>query len=649
MNSDASIGQDDIVARLPIEAMPLGELLSISDPNHESWHVLGDWLTPLCPRGGFKKKAYLTRGEHGGKPCVEWARGPSTDQAFVIGDPGWRDYALSCMVQPLQAASGVTNDEQTRNARAGLVFRMETARRYYTFCVENQRRLVLFRRIDDEWHELASRAVDAFDETLTLEVFLDGDGIRARCPDRGVELTATDATIRTGRGGFRAQGACRLFALAMAMTPGQRRRAEADAAAQRARLLARRGDTPDAVQVAEWRLGADSMIVACADFCRSGRNDLLLHTPDGLIARTWEGQELWRLPGATRFVEISPPLASGGRRLYALAGARQDEPRETVRGFALPSPVADELLAVDGVTGAVLARTRLPSGAFENDLRYLDLGVGTGRLFGDEPLDVVVRTWRKSLWGAGRELWAYDRDLTLRWEREVNPPYGHHNALHFFDVDSDGRDELLAGGVLFGPDGATRWVHDRADEMLGYVYAVHYDAAQIGRFAEDPEADARAFLAGGSAGLYVVDARTGRTVAVHRIGHAQWCLSCRLRADLPGRQVLAGTRWGNYGIITLLSGRGERLWTIQPDFIGQGSVAVRWAPGDVQHLWHNTSAGAMGLYDGHGQLVNPLDPLRRLSAGRFGVEAQALARQPGGPDALVLHIGDVWHVFAPQV
>lgn len=457
-------------------------------------------------------------------------------------------------MQPLQAAAGVTNDEQTRNARAGLVCRTVTIHRYYTFCIENQRRFVIYRRIDDEWCALAVQEIDAVDAILTLEVELDGDGIRARCPERGIEFVVTDDMIRSGPAGFRALGACRLFDLDIRMTAGQRRRAERGSADRQARITARAPETPQAMQVAEWNWGTDCQLIAYTDFHERGRHDFLLHGPEGLVARSWDGQELWRLPGAIGSVEWARPLEDGSRRLYVLAGSRN------VAKPGAAKSLSDELCSVDGKSGKILARVQLPRGDFEADVDRFDLAVGTGRLFGGEVLDVVLRVWTKSIWGGGRDLWAYDKNLSLRWQRSVDPPYGHHHAVRFFDLDQTGRDDVLAGGVLVSCDGEEGWVHDRAQKMLGYIYAVHYDSVLVGRFAEDPEADPRAFLSGGSAGLYVVDARTGRTVATHRTGNAQWCLPCRLRDDIPGTQVLAGTRWGNYGIITLFSGRGDRLF-----------------------------------------------------------------------------------------
>ena len=106
--------------------------------------------------------------------------------------------------------------------------------------------------------------------------------------------------------------------------------------------------------------------------------------------------------------------------------------------------------------------------------------------------------------------------------------------------------------------------------------AGHYDSVAIGDFAGEAEVDPVAFLIAGSAGVYVVDADTGRTRMAHRIGHAQSHVRCgALRSDLAGTQIAAFCRWGNFGITTLFSGNGGRLWTIQPDNI-PGVLPIQW-------------------------------------------------------------------------
>ncbi len=639
------------VARLPIDALPEGDICPPLDPSHPTWDAVTPWDDPLASRGGYNVESGKRRETVGGEPALVWPEHGKgyrcEERMFVIGEPTWREYVLACRVQPLGDAAGPTMDEPFNvHARCGLVFRVETVRRYYTFCVEDRKRLALYRRDDAEWVELAGCAITPDDRILTLRVTLDGDGIRAECPELDAAFTVTDSRYRSGRAGFRALGACRLFGLDVAMTPGQEAvnaRLAAGLAARTARLGA---DVPDEVEAGVIELRGRSL-AACADFCVTGRNDLLFRNADGLAAETWDGRRLWELGEGLEEIVISADPVDGRRILYGLCGERKQGTGSglDVRGTPKTNIVQSHLLAVDGATGAVLSRAPLPVSPREDLLRHYDLSYETGRISGAAATDILVREWRADWGGGGEMIWAFDRGLKPLWERKVHPGYGHHNAVHFCDVDGDGRDEILAGGNLLSADGEPLWRHDRADAFHATPGGQHYDAALAGRFADDGESDPVAFLVGGSAGVYVVDALTGRTRSHHLVGHAQWALPCTVRADLPGTQVMVGTRWGNYGILTLFSGRGDRLWSIQPDYILQGTEPVQWMSEGPQHIWCCRSATAMGLYDGCGRLVKPLDKIRTLYGGGTKKPTQVLRRTPAGPDLLGLQIGDTLHLF----
>jgi len=571
---------------------------------------------------------------------------------FVVGEPTWREYSLSCRMQPTQDTAGPTVDEPFNvHVRAGLVFRVETVRRYYTFCIEDRKRLVLYRRNDEEWVELAGRDITPTSDTLTLRVTLDADGIHAECPELAVALDATDNTFTSGRAGFRALGACRLYALDVAMRPGQQAVNDQAATALAARTAQLSGSLPDETEAGIVDLSGGRSISACTDFCVAGRNDMLFKTPDGMVAETWDGKLLWTHPEPLSYIVFSSEPIDGRRIIYALTGKRAIGNVPTnlnVQGEPIDRTVHDELLTLDGATGQVLNRIKLPESPRPDMMRHFDLSVETGRISGSAPTDILVREWRADWGGGGEMIWAYDGDLNPLWEHKVYPGYGHHNAVHFFDFNGDGRDEILAGGNLLSADGEPIWRHDLADVFFKTHGGQHYDAALIGHFADDTECDPVVFLVGGSAGVYVVDGMTGRTRAHHRIGHAQWGMPCKLRDDLPGTEIMIGTRWGSYGILTLFSGRGDRLWSIQPDYVLQGTVPVQWTPDGTQHIWCNRSVMAMGLYDGYGQMVKPLNKIRKLYGGGNKKPALALRRTPDGPDLLGLQIGETLHLFGTR-
>ena len=276
-----------IVAALPIADLPPGEIGPPLEPEHETWDILGDWFDPHSSQGGYRRGSNKTRIDLDGAPAIEIARGVAHehDRGFVTGRHEWQDYTVSCRVQQLQGFGHPNTDGPlNRDSRAGLVFHMATVRRHYFFGLESQQSLVLYRRMDEEWHELGRADVVPGDKAVTLTVQVRGDGIRAECPELGVCLEATDHLIPAGLTGFRALRACRLFDLNVSMTAGDKERNEARTEQSRMRTAELGKGVPDAEEAATIEIPDGCELVACKDFVEQGRNALLFRTPDGLRA-----------------------------------------------------------------------------------------------------------------------------------------------------------------------------------------------------------------------------------------------------------------------------------------------------------------------------------------------------------------------------
>lgn len=649
----------EIVRELPIRNLPEGEIGPPLDPDHPTWDRLGEWFDPLASRGGYRRDSLKTRVTMAnGEPAIDFATmgRHEHDRCLLAGEAQWRDYHLECRVQALQGY-GLPNTDAPlcRHSRTGLVFRMATVRHYYFFGIESQQRLVLAYRCDDTWHELAGAEVAYEEQPVTLSVDLNGDGIAARCPELEACFRVTDTRLPTGLAGFRSLGACRLLRLFIGMTPEQNTKNVARVDHHRETVATREKGVADAVKVAEIRPPDGGALSLCADFCAEGRNDLLFWTPEKLAATAWDGTVLWELAESVsqqnaKYVALSGDRMGPGRIIFVPSGNRREEEHVSVVGAMGKRVVANEIIAIDGHTGTVRARRRLPDVPYLDIMRNFDVSVETGALSGPGQTDVIVREWRKDCGGGGRKLWAYNADLELLWEAEVDPPYGHHNAVHIAHLGLSEGPVILAGGTLLNAKGETLWVHDAAAEMRAWLGAGHYDACLIGNFSEDAEQDPVAFLAGGSAGVYVVDGLTGETRAVHRVGHAQWLTPCEVRNDAPGKQVLSGTRWGNYGILTLLSGRGERLWSIQPEYVLQGTQPVRWHAEGPQLIWLNRTRSTFGLTDGQGRLVSRLAPMREFFTAVTKAPCQVLRPTPGSLDHLAIQPASdaPWHVFQAE-
>ena len=640
--------EEHTVAELDLTGMAGGTLLQPMEPvrdDHRRFYET--WETPLAPWGGFRLDSGLSVARDGERNVLAFVE---DERAIVAGSPLMRDCRIVAELRPQDVHAGPNADcARPRDALVGIVFRLQTSRWYYQFGIEGARRAVLYRRKDDEWHVLAEQDVNVPDGYVTLEVALDGDAMTCRCEPLGVHFFCTDTTFPTGKAGVRSLGGSVLASLRILQTDGQRARDERSRRSAQRQEEARGEGVPDGVLATTMDLAALGGAPSFHDFAEPGRYDMLVETKTGLRAMTVAGDVLWEVPERIRGVVYARDHGPDGRLLYGFAGVRGDTPVEDVRGRPTRYTVSDEMVVLRGRDGTIVARAPLPP-AVETQ-RFFDYSPTSAAFTGAECTDIVLREWRDDKGGGGVRLWAHDKDMDLLWRHEQpGAYYGHHWALALCDIDGDGRDELLAGGTLYDGEGSILWTHDRADEVFAWHGGDHYDAVALGALAGDEETDPVAILLAGSAGVYVVDALTGRTRAVHRVGHAQGRYVGKLRADIPGQQVLVATRWGNMGILTLFSGRGERLWTIQPDYVGQGSCPVTWGGADAQLIWTNTTGAVQALYDGYGRRVKPLPELSAIWDGCAVREVQSRAIRMGTDptEYLALTCEDTLHVFGPE-
>ena len=625
-----------IVASIELTDCPEGEVLHPFKPEDEiTQKYFSGWIMPFSPPGGWQNLlSELKVVKENGVPVLSFTS-EAKERALIYDSSQFRDCYIVTQIKPLDVdARPHVDRHDCTEAMVGVVFRVQTSRMYYQFGIEGKKRAVLYRRIDDEWLPLAEQDVELTDDYVTLEVALEGDGIHCRSAELGVDFFCTDTTIKYGKVGIRSLGASRFKSFEISQTPSQEARDERRRKRQKAEELERGESVPDAVLVKTIDPGELGGLPAFEDFAEPGRYDMLISCAEGLRAMTAEGKTLWETPISIGNVVFSREHGQHGRLLYGLARTE--------------GPGWGDMVVIQGDDGTVVARRECPE--FHENINFPDLSANTGNFTGAGPFDIALREWRRDGGNGGFNIWAYDRELNPLWHHDLtgNAWYGHHYAVQFYDVDGDGRDELLAGGTLLDANGEILWRHDRNEEVLRIAGAQHYDAVALGAFTEDEGFDPVAFLLAGSAGVYVLDGLTGRTRSFHRVGHAQGRRIGKVRDDIPGQQILVATRWGNMGILTLFSGYGDRLWTIQPDYIGQGSCPVQWGDTGPELIWANTTAGVQSFYDGYGRRVKELTELRRCADGAIRVGASPIRMGNDKTDYLSLHLNGKIYVFGPD-
>jgi hypothetical protein len=293
-----------------------------------------------------------------------------------------------------------------------------------------------------------------------------------------------------------------------------------------------------------------------------------------LTAVTLDGKVLWQLGRPQPFNDV---LANDTPfQIYDIDGDGRNE-AVLARDF--------KIQVLEGKTGKLKKWAWMPKAPEDNQPRPYEFEVGDSIYFVDfsgkgRPREVLVKDRYRSFW-------VFSHDLKLLWSGQGN--IGHYP--YSLDVNGDGREELLIGYALRGPDGRILWSHDQDLKD-------HSDAVVLGNFSGDPKGPIRAYSFASDEGFILFDLR-GDILKRHRIGHTQSPAVGKFRPDLPGLQLMSVNFWRNPGIITLYDAEGDILAQDEPIHSGSPMLPVNWR-GDGQEfvlLSGNVKEG--GMIDGH--------------------------------------------------
>lgn len=348
-------------------------------------------------------------------------------------------------------------------------------------------------------------------------------------------------------------------------------------------------------------------VVLPADFTGEGRAGFV-HAVGTfhLAAYDATGRKLWQRRDFSG-VDVYNSTAT---RAFDVNGDGRDE----VVTMAGRPPEADVLI-LEGTTGEILRRAPWPSN--HGDLNRWHHGGNRGHVAYaydaklyianfrglEQPRDLVLQTGDENrpvysvLTDELELLWEFD----LREQRVVDRGAGAHCPV-VYDIDGDGRDEMLAGTYLLDHDGRLLWMipfRPTFDDASGDD---HIDCADIGPVG--PEGRLVAAFANNSV---VADAGTGRTLWHGTSEHGQWAFIRRARLDLPGNQIIFADKKGP-----------KRLY-------GHTGKELDWPAGGCSELgdWDGDgraedSIGQL-VTDRHGRVIGvgagQLDPLSLINVG----------------------------------
>ena len=576
-----------MLVELPLESSPEGVIF---DPKEKGKKLspFGDWTLNTWGNTIGWEWVIVTDG---GRKALEHPH--RTISCLRTGDGTWGDFTIEFDIRQLKPLGASSMDQLfTTDGRAGVMFRYQTFRQSYGLFLENQDRVVLYRRDDDNWIPLGVREME-IDRAKYYRFKVECKGENIRCWMDGEPLfDVKDDAFRQGMVAIYSNvlarfGSCRVTTddegrAEIANYISAEKRAVSKAVEGLAKpVLWKRIPHPKIVKYPNGRMTFDMLDGKLQGFVTS--------TKDPEYAR--EGETaliLVDLEGNVRWARECYKAAQTG--IWDIDG---DGEREVI---LYDGPT---LKTLDIKTGEVKREGRTPPcnelgnrGGRENDKPYISpwkmypanlRGLGKGR-------DFILMDYYTAFW-------VINENLELEWKQYRE----HGHDLRAYDVDGDGRDEVLSGWEMFDHDGREMWSVP-GQEYLMYTYD-HPDHLEIGEFDGNPDNGVEIGMTAGNSGFVLMD-RSGKIRAQHFVGHAQGLCVGQFRPDLPGKQFLVGCLWGNQGIRTLFSGTGEKLWTIEPDNHGAYDIPLRWAP-DRDYFLVVSTPKAAGLYDGYGRMLLP--------------------------------------------
>ncbi len=508
-----------------------------------------------------------------------------TNPILITGDPEWADTTVAVKLRPLSFAD-----------MAGVVFRYRTNRHYYLFALTGGKtaRLVVRLPVETkfktaEWREIARKDF-AYDTTRYYALKVENSGLRIVASiDGDTIFDVRDEELLKGKAGITANIPAR-FQEFVVTAPAAARAASARRIASReAEVRKLRAENP---QPKLWRkfstpnFGA-GRAVRFGDLDGDGRLEMLIaqNVPrvasdafdaiSCLTAVTLDGRVLWqsgRAKSGNGLLTNDVPA-----QIHDIDGDGRNEV-VCVRDF--------QVQVLDGSTGKLKHAAPTPAAIVAaGQRRPYELENGDALAFvnvsGDRARrDVLIKD-------RYRNFWVLNKNLELLWK-------GHGQTGHFpypFDVDGDGRDEILMGYALWDHDGKQLWSRD--DEIKD-----HADAVAIGNYSGDPKGEIRAYAACSDEGV-IVFSRAGEILKHVRLGHGQNMSIARYRPEMPGLQVMVINFWRNPGIVTLLDFDGNVLEQAELLHCGSPLLPVNWRGDGQEFALLNGNPREGGMIDGH--------------------------------------------------
>ena len=502
---------------------------------------------------------------------------------IVAGDDLWSDYTLEVKFAPTD-----------KTLQSGVVFRYRNDRCNYFFGVKQNKAILKMVKHGTGFHKayekiLAEAPFDYKENAyLTAQVTVTGSSITAQFLN-GLVLKATDTTYLKGKIALTADIPTKYSYVKLYMADKAKQAFEKERAAKNKIEKDLQAANPKMklwkkIDIKGFGVGRN---LRFGDLDGDGSTDVLigqvLHhgAADSrselscLTAMTFDGKRLWQIGKADLWKDHLTNDVS-----FQIHDFDNDGKNEVIYTMNYEIHVAD---AATGKTKYKAPTPLLPATTVTSTERILGDCIYFCDLEGKGyDGNIIIKDRYKNVW-------ALNNKLEIMWHNPCNT--GHYPIA--YDVDKDGKEEVMVGYTLFNPDGKIRWT--LADKIQD-----HADAVAIVDFKNN--GDLRFQCAASDEGVFFADMK-GQKLKHHFIGHAQNLTVANFRDDLPGLEAVTINFWANQGIVHFFDADGTIYHDFEPNQYGSMVLPLNWT-GKTEEFWiHNANVDEGGVYDGWGRKV----------------------------------------------
>lgn len=507
---------------------------------------------------------------------------------IIAGDEFWEDYEFTVSFVP-----------ESKEYQSGVVFRYQNDRCYYFFGVDGDKAVLKMVNHAVGFHKPYEKILSEAEckwklgDTLTAEISVQADRISARL-NGGLLLRAGDTQYKQGKIGLTANVPTMFYAVEVTATQEDKVRYEA--ARNEFNELEKQLQAKNPKPVVWKKISTEGFGVGrnlrFGDLDNDGVIDVLIgqvlhHGPKDrnselscLTAMTFDGRQLWQIGQPDLWKNhLTNDVA------FQINDIDADGKNEVVYCMNF------EIIVADGATGATKYKAQTPptpgGKPYRNEYNIFPRILGDCIYFCDLSgkacdSDIIIKD-------RYRYLWAYNNKLELLWHAECNT--GHFP--YAYDVDGDGKDELMMGYTLFDDNGEKLWTLD--DTITD-----HADGVAILKFR--PDADLRLLCAASDEGIFFTDIK-GNILKHLYLGHVQNPAVANFRDDLPGLETVTINFWRNQGIIHYFDSDGNLYYSFEPNQYGSMCLPINWTGRSEEFFVHNPNVDEGGMYDGRGRKV----------------------------------------------